>query len=118
MTTIELPLWEVLVPYKMGVHDNSNPLLPKRNHVIHVLYHQQWDAYVRKLTGGLTILRVAKGQWVDSDGKLYKELMVPVRIACTEEQIREIAAFSIEFYKQKAIFVTLISEKTFIFNKE
>lgn len=115
MKTVQSPLWEILVPHKMGEHDNANPDLPKRNHTIPVPYHQQWDEYVRGVTGGLTIHRAARGQWEDGDGKLYKEIMIPVRIACTEDQIKQIAEFSLDFYKQKAIFVTLVSEKTLVF---
>jgi len=118
MTKIESPLWEILVPHKMGEHDNSNPDIPRRNKNIPVPYHQEWDKYVRNITGGLTIQRAAKGQWLDNDGKLYKEIMIPVRIACTEEQITQIAEYSLEYYKQKAMFVTLISEKTLIFHAE
>ena len=118
MTVIEMPLWEILVPHKMGEHDNSDPLLPKRNRTIPVPYHQEWDEFVRNVTGGLTIHRAARGQWEDRDGKLYKEIMIPVRIACTQEQIKQIAEFTIKHYKQKAVFVTLVSEKTLIFYAE
>lgn len=104
-----------MVPYVMGDHDGTNPDLPKRNRNIPVPYHQEWDEFVRNVTGGLTIHRAARGQWEDRDGKLYKEIMIPVRIACTQEQIAEIAEFTIQHYKQKAVFVTLVSEKTLIF---
>ena len=50
-----------------------------------------------------------------SDFKKYKEIMIPVRIACTKEQIIQIAKFTIEHYKQKAVFVTLVSENTMVF---
>lgn len=115
MTVVELPLWEILVPYKMGEHDNSDPSLPKRKRTIPVPYHQVWDDFVRKTTGGLTIHRAARGQWEDREGKLYKEIMIPVRIACTQDQIKQIAEFTVQHYKQKAVFVTLVSEKTLIF---
>lgn len=118
MTVVQMPLWEILVPHKMGEHDNTDPRLPKRNRNIPVPYHQEWDAFVREVTGGLTIQRAAKGQWTDNTGKLYKEIMIPVRIACTEDQIKKIAEFTLSHYKQKAVFVTLVSEKTLIFHAE
>ena len=118
MKTIELPLWEILVPYAMGDHDGTDPNKPKRKRNIPVPYHQQWDAKVREITGGLTIMKVARGQWEDKDGKLYKELMIPVRIACTREQIDKIADFTIEHYAQKAVFVTMVSECTIVYYAE
>ncbi len=116
MTVTELQLWQILVPHRMGDHHEEG--LPKRNRSIPVPYHQEWDKFVRNITGGLTIQRASKGQWIDGDGKLYKELMIPVLIACTEEQITEIAEFSLNYYKQKAMFVSLISEKTLIFEAD
>jgi hypothetical protein len=77
MTYIVKPLWEIMVPYVMGDHDGTNPDLPKRNRNIPVPYHQEWDEFVRNVTGGLTIHRAARGQWEDRDGKLYKEIMIP-----------------------------------------
>lgn len=116
MEVIETKLWEILVPHRMGNHDlyRHDNSLPKSKRIIPVPYHQIWDEKVRKITGGLTICKSAKGQWVDRDGKLFKEIMIPVKIACSEEQIIEIANMSKEFYQQKAIFVSLISEKTMI----
>lgn len=118
MKEVQLQLWEILVPHKMGKHDlwRHDNSLPKSNRTIPVPYHQKWDSKVREITGGLTICKASKGQWVDNDGNLYKEIMIPVRIACTEEQIRQIAKMSMEHYQQKAIFVSLISEKTLIFS--
>lgn len=119
MTTVTTsPLWEILVPHKMGKHDNSNPQLARSNKNVPVPYHQIWDEYVRDLTGGLTINKVSQGHWIDkSTNKLYKELMIPVRIACTREQIDQIAEYTMEHYQQLAVFVTLISETTLIFHK-
>ena len=107
MRTEELQTWEILVPYKMG------------RKTVQVPYHQEWDEKVRQITGGLTIHKVAKGQWVSpSTGKLHKELMIPVRIACSEEQIRQIAAITIEHYKQEAVMVSLVAARTMIFHAE
>jgi len=44
--------------------------------------------------------------------------MIPVRIACTEEQIREIMKMTIAHYKQEAVFAMLVSEKTLIMHAE
>jgi len=48
MTEIK-PLWEILVPYKMG----------RKN--VQVPYHQEWDAKVMAIAGGMTLMKVAKG---------------------------------------------------------
>jgi hypothetical protein len=112
------PLWEILVPHRMGDHDGTDPDIPKRRRNIPVPYHQQWDAYVRSITGGLTIYRAAKGQWVDENNDLHKEFMIPVRIACTYEQIQDIAKFTMHHYRQKAVLVTLVSTQTIIFHRE
>lgn len=99
-----IALWEIMVPHKMG---------PKGKKVIQVPYHQEWDAKVREIAGGLTIMRAARGQWVDRDGngKLYKEIMIPVRIACTREQIEEIMAFTQQHYKQIVVMAYKVAEE-------
>jgi hypothetical protein len=117
MTEI-LPLWEILVPHKMGRHDNTNPDLPKSNKVIHFDYHQLWDARVMSLTGGMTLMKSAKGKWVSpKSGKTDKEIMIPVRVACTEEQIREVMAFTITMYAQEAVMAYLVSDKAIIMHE-
>jgi len=106
MTEIK-PLWEILVPYKMG----------RKN--VQVPYHREWDEKVMAISGGMTLMKVAKGSWVSpTTDKTHKELMIPVRIACSEEQIREIMKMTIVHYKQEAVFCTLISEKTIIMHAD
>lgn len=119
LNVIELPLWEILVPYKMGKHDlyRHDQTKPKSGRTVPLPYHQEWDARVIEITGGLTIHKTVRGQWVDDTGKLWKEAMIPVRIMCTEEQITEIAKFTIEWYQQQAVFVTRVSERALIFNR-
>lgn len=98
-----LELWEILVPCKFG--DNDKPIRTK--------HHKEWDKYVRKLTGGLTILKPAKGIWVH-ENELYEERMIPVRIACSKEIIDKIMDFSALHYRQKAIMCYKISQETII----
>lgn len=85
-------LWEILVP---TVRNGGTPFRTR--------FHRVWDKRVRKITGGLTILRPAKGQWISPDGKLFEERMIPVRLACTEEQINEIADLTAAHYEQEAV---------------
>ncbi len=96
-------LWEILVPTQFNT---GKPIRTR--------YHRVWDAKVRAIANGLTILRPAKGQWISPTGKLYEERMIPVRIACTQEQMDQIADMTAKYYKQKAIMFYLISDKVII----
>ena len=77
-------------------------------------YHRVWDSKVRAITGGLTILPPNKGQWVSPSGALFIERMIPVRIACSESQIKKIMDMTASYYKQKAVMVYKISEHVII----
>ena len=92
-------LWELLVPTQM----HGKP--------IRLRYHRVWDAKVRQISKGLTILHPAKGQWIAPDGNLHEERMIPVRVACTREQIEEIAAMTAKYYQQHTIMFYVISQE-------
>lgn len=96
-------LWEILVPTV------SNEGKPYRTR-----YHRVWDAKVRLLTGGLTVLKPAVGQWVSPDGELFRERMIPVRIACSRDQIEQIIDLTIKYYDQLAVMAVKISEEVII----
>ena len=85
-------LWEILVPAT-----NNKDMKFTYEH------HKEWDAFVKKITGGVTIMKTAKGEWVSPTGKLHIDRMIPCRIVCTEEQISEIIDFTIDHYKQEAV---------------
>lgn len=94
-----LELWEILIPTTIeGIS-------------LTVGYHMDWDSKVRKITKGLTILNTVSGQWEPYEDDIYEERMIPVRIACTKEQLEEILSFTIKYYKQKEIFAYRISDK-------
>jgi len=95
-------LWEILVP----VAYNGVGTVRKK-------HHRKWDAKVSKIAGGLTIFKPKKGQWF-SENKLFKDLMIPVRIAATEKEIKLIAKLTAKHYEQKAIMYYLISDKVVI----
>ncbi len=96
-------LYEILVPTK------SNKGKPFRTR-----YHRVWDKKVRTISGGLTIIPPIKGEWVADCGTLFRERMIPVRIACTQEQIEEIADMTAKYYDQQAIMYYLISNQVII----
>lgn len=99
-------LWEILVP---TVHNNGKPFRTR--------YHRVWDARVRKISGGLTILTTAKGQWINPDGKLFIERMIPVRILATPEQMDEIIQMTISYYEQEAVLAYRISQEVKLVNR-
>lgn len=99
-----MELWEILVP---TVRNDGKPFRTR--------YHRVWDEKVRAITGGLTVMPVAKGQWVDqSDEHLYAERMIPVRVACTREQIEQIVKLTLDYYGQIAIMAYKISSEVII----
>ncbi len=93
-------MWEVLVP---TLHYGSNK-------PIHTRFHRVWDEKVRKITGGLTIMPVAKGQWVSPNSKLFVERMIPVRIMCSKDKINGILKMTKAYYSQEAIMYYKISD--------
>jgi len=86
-------LWEILVPTTLD---------GKR-------IDQEWDDKVSKIAGGLTILKSAKGRWLNYNNELMKERMIQVRIIATERQMSEIADMTAEHYRQETVAYYLIS---------
>ena len=91
-------LFEILVPCQWN---DGRPVRTR--------HHREWDRRVRKISGGLTILRPGKGQWVHED-ELYEDRVIPVRVFCTQEQIREIANITIVHYEQEAVMYYQLSD--------
>lgn len=100
-----MELWEILVP---TVRNDGRPIRTR--------FHRVWDAKVRALTGGLTIMPVAKGQWVSPDNKLFVERMIPVRVGVRDEtQMQEVIALTLKHYDdQIAVMAYRISDKAII----
>ncbi len=96
-------LWQILVP---TVRNDGRP--------IRLRCHRVWDAKVRAIAGGLTILSPSKGQWVCDQGQLYAERMIPVMVACTREQIEVIADITAKYYEQLAVMFWLVSDQVVI----
>jgi hypothetical protein len=98
-------LWEILVP---TVRNNGKPIRTR--------FHRVWDNKVREISGGMTILHPVKGQWVSPDNELFAERMIPVRIMCSEAQIKDIADITAAHYEQKAVMYYRLSDKVVIEN--
>lgn len=94
----KVKLWEVLVP----VADNDGVKYARA-------HHEEWDAGVNRITGGLTIEPVRKGKWRGN-----AEHMIPVRIACTREQLDRVIRMTLEHYDQEAVMARLVSDEVVI----
>ena len=108
-----IKLWEVLVPTVMDHDEHGGP----NTRPIKTRYHRVFDAKVREIAGGLSIYKPLIGEW-KHDETLYRERMIPVRIRCSEAQIREIGRYACDYYKQLAILVYEVSDNTFLIEKE
>lgn len=96
-------MYEILIP----VADNTG----KRFTPAH---HRQWESIVRDMAGGLSACSTVMGQWVDR-GKVYRERMRPVRVACGARVIRRLARIAKEHYRQLSVMVYPIAESvTFV----
>lgn len=98
-----IPLWEILVP---TIRNDGRPY--------RLRYHRVWDARVKDITNGLTVVTPVHGTWVSPEGEEFKERMIPVRIRCSREDILKIAHMSKTYYDQLAIMVYKISDECLI----
>lgn len=97
-----MELWEILVPCQWNT---GKPVRTR--------HHKEWDKRVRKLSGGITILSPARGQWVNK-GVLYEERVIPVRVACDRETILKIIGITAQHYRQLAVMAYKISSDVII----
>lgn len=100
-------LYEILVPTIYG-DGTMKPIKTK--------HHKKWDEMVLKVAGGLTILSPSKGKWTYK-GEQYPERVIPVKIMCTEQQIRQIVQFTITHYRQQAVMFYKLSDQVEIIYK-
>ena len=90
-------LWEILVPTIV----NDKPVRTR--------HHRSWDEKVRSVSNGLMVFKPAHGQWISPSGVLFKERMIPVRIACTEKQIEKIMKITLKHYNQEEVLAYRLS---------
>lgn len=99
-------MWEILVPTERRKQ-------PGKYYTTR--YHRVWDSKVRVISGGLTIMAPASGQWINpSTGELFKERMIPVRILATREEIDKIVDFTLKYYDQIAVLCYKISDEVIL----
>jgi len=101
-------LYEILVPTRYG-DIPTNPISTK--------HHKRWDDRVQAISGGLTILSPAKGKWIYK-GVEYPEKVIPVRIMCTEKEIKQIIKITMEHYRQESVMYYVLSNEVHIVKRE
>lgn len=103
-------MWEILVP-------TVRRLEPGKFYTTR--FHRVWDSKVRAITGGLTVMSPAKGQWVNpGTGELFQERMIPVRIIATKEEILKVIDLTLAYYDQLAILCYKISDEVILKYKD
>jgi hypothetical protein len=108
---MSVKLWEILVPTVKRRPNGTDPYYKTR-------YHRVWDAKVEKIGGGLTILRAVKGRWKSLENELFEERMIPVRFMAADEQAREIALMTMEYYDQLAVMCYEVSNNVIMVHKD
>ena len=98
-------MWEILVPTSNKEQEFTY------NH------HKTWDEFVISISGGITIMRTARGQWVSPDNVRFKDRMIPVRVKCTRKQIMKIVKFTIDHYQQEAVLAYKVSDEVILKNR-
>lgn len=88
-------MWEILVP---TMRNDGKPY--------RLRFHKVWDAKIRAVSGGLTIMSPVKGQWVSPDGTLFAERMIPVRIVCDDKLIDKIIKITMKHYQDQEAILT------------
>jgi len=91
-------LWEILVPKEIN------------GKKVDISYHKEWDKKVKEISGGLTILKPVKGQWISPNNEHLDEPMVPVRIICNQHQIEKIMEITLKHYSQEEVVAYKISD--------
>lgn len=99
-------MWEILVPTVKPNTESKKFFTTK--------YHKKWDILVNAITGGLTIMTPAKGQWLSPHGISFEERMIPVRLIATRSQIEKVLNITIEHYFQEAVLCYKISDEVIL----
>lgn len=103
---MQVQVWEILVP-------TVRRLEPEKYY--RTRYHRVWDQKVRAITGGLTIMTPAKGQWINPEtGELFSERMIPVRIVATRAEIERVIDLTMDYYDQLAVLCYKISDEVIL----
>jgi len=97
-----MELWEILVPAS------------KSKKKFTYEHHKAWDDFVKSISGGLTVLKTGKGQWISPEGILHIDRVIPCRIICSRQQIERIVNFTLAHYEQEAVLAYKISDEVIL----
>ncbi len=111
---MSVELWEILVPVEFNCPTyEERGFTPTKEGSLE-RWHGMFDSFVRDLVGGFTIMKpTKKGSWTSQHAHTYDEQMIPVRIACTKEQIETIAAFAKTHYSQETVMYYKLSDEVY-----
>jgi len=70
---------------------------------------------VKNISGGITIMRTAKGEWESPTGEQYMDRVIPVRMLCTVPQIKKIIDFTKKYYEQEVIMAYKVSNEIIMY---
>lgn len=100
----EKKVWEIYVP---TLRKNGKPIRTR--------FHRIWDQKVLAVSGGLSIHRPSIGNWLNPEGKLFKDRMIPVRIVATDEEIERIIDITLAYYEdEEAVLCYRISNEVIL----
>jgi hypothetical protein len=99
-----MKMFTILVP---TVRNNGRPF--------RLRYHRLWDAKVRDISGGLTIMPPVKGQWMHGS-ELFAERMIPVMFIATDAQKDAIVAMTLIHYEQLAMLCWEVSQNVTLYH--
>lgn len=107
------------VPSPVRLYEILVPTIRRRDDKpIKLRFHRVWDAKVRAISGGLTVMPPAKGQWLCNEGNLFAERMIPVRFLANSAQARAVAEMTLNYYDQLAILCYVISTEVMLIHKD
>ena len=91
-------LWEILVPANWNDGEKIDDE-----------YHRSWDARVRAISEGLSIMRTVKGKW-EFHGEVFDERVIPCRVLATPEEMEKVIAITLQhYYDQHCVFAYRLS---------
>ncbi len=108
MTADARTMWEILVPTVR--RSDGRPYRTR--------YHRVWDSKVREISGGLTIMPPARGQWVSPGGELMAERMIPVRLLATRKEMDLVVDMTLVYYDQLAVLAYCVGADVILKHKE
>jgi len=95
---LDAEMWEILVPASNKIQEFTYE------------HHKAWDEFVIGISGGITIMKTVKGEWVSPNNVRFKDRMIPVRVKCDSFDMDKIIDFTIKHYDQEAVLAYRISD--------